>query len=173
MDPDENLKTQLRLAKSILASADAEEDPGLGHPRELAEHVEALHGWLMSGGFLPTTWETSRLERASWVTVVAMLLGQVIGAVSAVRQLSENIDLDHQAESLLRSSLVGMVRARVANAPLLVVRQGKALDVTSPTTLQVVSVPLSALNYTVNTGEITDSIGPLAELLYTLLGPLK
>ena len=54
MDPDEALR-QLRTAirdyrnaTSIAASEDAAD--------RLAEHAEALDGWLRGGGFLPAEW---------------------------------------------------------------------------------------------------------------------
>jgi hypothetical protein len=60
MDPTANLEEQRRLAKRILACGEEE------HPRvscrcrvqaeRLAELVEALDGWLVGGGFLPSRW---------------------------------------------------------------------------------------------------------------------
>ena len=51
MDPDENLKEQLRLTKRILDGR-AGEDSAL----DLAELVEELNEWLSRGGFLPKRW---------------------------------------------------------------------------------------------------------------------
>lgn len=62
MDPNANLKEQLDLTKRIL-----EADPdshGVIHDdaARLAELVEALHEWLVGGGFLPADWHNGRRE---------------------------------------------------------------------------------------------------------------
>lgn len=60
MDPDENLTEQLRLAESILAAGDACNSDLLDiadDAERLAELVQALHGWLKKGGFLPSPWQ--------------------------------------------------------------------------------------------------------------------
>ncbi len=68
MDPDENLRKQREAAAEIIElidDADAEnggdldadaEDRILSLAEDLAEHVQALDGWLKSFGFLPKDW---------------------------------------------------------------------------------------------------------------------
>lgn len=61
MDPDANLAEQRQLAATLLANADA--DPAAIVPQEaldLAERVQALDAWLMSGGFAPEAWLDKR-----------------------------------------------------------------------------------------------------------------
>ena len=60
MDPDANLREQLRIAKRFMEreslNGDAEHD---GH--RLAELVLALHEWIaVKRGFLPEPWEVKR-----------------------------------------------------------------------------------------------------------------
>jgi hypothetical protein len=55
MDPDEALRELLRLADVELNS----EQPA-GDPYRMAELVQALDGWLTSGGFLPARWSSER-----------------------------------------------------------------------------------------------------------------
>ena len=59
MDPNENLRKQLELAKCIQEQHDTEEresvDPA--DANELAELVIALDKWIWGGGFLPQRWE--------------------------------------------------------------------------------------------------------------------
>jgi hypothetical protein len=52
MDPNENLKQQLAIARAILAD---KSDHSFGAV-QLAELVEALDGWITKGGFLPDRW---------------------------------------------------------------------------------------------------------------------
>jgi hypothetical protein len=66
MDPDENLKEQLRLAKKISSRpwplGDWENKARMDYvidAARLAELVEALDGWLQNDGFLPRRWKTS------------------------------------------------------------------------------------------------------------------
>lgn len=58
MDPNANLKEQLKLAR-VLADRDAStgdlQDMGI----ELAELVLALNEWIINGGFLPLDWRKS------------------------------------------------------------------------------------------------------------------
>jgi hypothetical protein len=53
MDPDANLKEQLRLAERLLS----EETPDNDDVTRLAELVVALDDWLAGGGFLPKGWK--------------------------------------------------------------------------------------------------------------------
>ncbi len=59
MDPTENLKEQLAIARGILSgyfvSGDLETDAD-----RLAELVYALDTWICKGGFLPKQWEGKR-----------------------------------------------------------------------------------------------------------------
>lgn len=54
MDPNENLKQQLQMAKDILDGVHFDQEG------ELAELVLALDEWIMGGGFLPTDWNRPR-----------------------------------------------------------------------------------------------------------------
>lgn len=56
MDPNANLQEQLDIAAAILESVDAEEGIDVDDAARLAELVEALHGWISGGGFLPSAW---------------------------------------------------------------------------------------------------------------------
>jgi hypothetical protein len=58
MDPDANLKEQLRQAASILAHIDdmGDEAELAQSAGRLAELVEALDMWIKGGGFLPKAW---------------------------------------------------------------------------------------------------------------------
>lgn len=70
MDPDHNLKTQLELAGMILDTLDQSDEDGnldddqkegiVGDAQHLAELVQALHGWIAGGGFLPRDWARGR-----------------------------------------------------------------------------------------------------------------
>lgn len=179
MDPDENLKTQLSLAKSILASADAEEDPGLDHPRELAEHVEALHGWLMSGGFLPTMWASKRPAHENWEVAVALLCGQVMGVVQTLQALEEGEGgqrgFPHRKTvvRLLRDGVEGMARAQWAyeGSPPLEVTQAGDDAVFSTSEGKTLRVPLAV--FSARDGVIAEQIEPIARFLADLLGPLR
>jgi hypothetical protein len=55
MDPDANLKEQLELARLINARRETGHEVD-GDAVELADLVEALHGWITRGGFLPKLW---------------------------------------------------------------------------------------------------------------------
>jgi hypothetical protein len=59
MDPNENLKEQLRLANEMVDAAE-DTDPSVQiDPKDayrLAELVLALDGWLASRGFYPDRW---------------------------------------------------------------------------------------------------------------------
>ena len=59
MDPDENLKNQLKLAKRILDGRGSEDDL-IFDATELAELVENLNDWLSRRGFLPKRWNGRR-----------------------------------------------------------------------------------------------------------------
>jgi len=59
MDPNATLAKMRQLANMILSDEGGLEDAGdlEDAARDLAEHVEALDGWLRQGGFLPKAWE--------------------------------------------------------------------------------------------------------------------
>ncbi len=52
MDPTENYRRQIDLARRILEIGEDLTDP-LDSALELAEYVVALHNWLAEGGFQP------------------------------------------------------------------------------------------------------------------------
>jgi hypothetical protein len=56
MDPDENLKQQLRLAREMLAAQDSGSYTAFDDVARLAELVIALDEWLHKGGALPRVW---------------------------------------------------------------------------------------------------------------------
>jgi hypothetical protein len=57
VDPNENLKEQLRLASSILDyPAQSDMDTLNADSERLAELVLALDEWMFKGGFLPARW---------------------------------------------------------------------------------------------------------------------
>lgn len=71
MDPNENLREALAVARDILNAWDQADDVlgELPHAlkaevaekaERLAELVEGLDGWLSRGGFLPAAWERNR-----------------------------------------------------------------------------------------------------------------
>lgn len=55
MDPDETL----RLIRLTIKQIRVDTDPGVAaaHAEEIAEHFNALDGWLSYGGFLPEEWK--------------------------------------------------------------------------------------------------------------------
>lgn len=53
MDPDENLKQQIRLANSIQKGGNRDHEYDAS---TLADLVLALHEWIEGGGFLPAAW---------------------------------------------------------------------------------------------------------------------
>lgn len=59
MDPDENLREQLELAKRItkFIAHDHDPSPALPDAERLAELVLALDAWIHRGGFLPRQWK--------------------------------------------------------------------------------------------------------------------
>ena len=59
MDPNANLKEQLKLAHRILSEFDNEKMNGfvLQDSERLAELVIALNEWLSAGGFKPEQWK--------------------------------------------------------------------------------------------------------------------
>lgn len=57
MDPDQNLKDQLRLAARIIAASDKQRKPSPEDAYRLAELVEALNEWICKGGFPPKAWQ--------------------------------------------------------------------------------------------------------------------
>jgi len=62
MDPTANLEEQLRIAQHIMEIDEAEQiDPTEAY--RLAELVEALHNWILGGGFLPKEWNDARRTR--------------------------------------------------------------------------------------------------------------
>ena len=52
MDPNATLKMLRDHAAYVLRHADTQTDEAI----ELAESIEALHGWIRRGGFLPDAW---------------------------------------------------------------------------------------------------------------------
>ena len=59
MDPDANLTEQLQLVTELIECSDREHDGPCecqDNGARLAELVQALHGWIRSGGFLPKAW---------------------------------------------------------------------------------------------------------------------
>lgn len=57
MDPNQNLKMQLKLAQEILQYDSTISTPLLlSHGEQLAELVLAMHKWIAEGGFLPIDW---------------------------------------------------------------------------------------------------------------------
>ena len=56
MDPDANLKRQQHLASRILRDADRGTGVSPTDAAELAELVQALNIWIVTGGFLPDDW---------------------------------------------------------------------------------------------------------------------
>lgn len=56
MDPNANLTEQLALTKRILDTGRAT----MQDAERLAELVDALHGWIVGGGFLPDRWEVAQ-----------------------------------------------------------------------------------------------------------------
>jgi hypothetical protein len=67
MDPNENMKEQLELAKRLLADPpDHIYDPEtIADIHRLAELVEALDAWLLIGGFLPARWTRNEPKDAA------------------------------------------------------------------------------------------------------------
>lgn len=53
MDPNECLN---RIRALVLTFRESDDSEGSA----LAEHIEALDGWLSSGGFLPQAWERAQ-----------------------------------------------------------------------------------------------------------------
>lgn len=62
MDPNENLKEQLKLANDIV-NTDLEGDDL--DPMRLAELVLAMDQWMRAGGFPPDDWKKSSQETTS------------------------------------------------------------------------------------------------------------
>lgn len=61
MDPNENLREQLKLANRILATPYGEDSfVSETDARDLAELVIGLNEWITKGGFLPAAWSKSR-----------------------------------------------------------------------------------------------------------------
>jgi hypothetical protein len=56
MDPNENLRRQIELARRLQMQADREKAIDPLDALELAELVTALNGWIRKGGFLPVVW---------------------------------------------------------------------------------------------------------------------
>ncbi len=68
MDPEANLAEQLSLAAEIIEIidergdedgnlCDEDKDEVVDNANRLAELVQALDGWIRSGGFIPPAWE--------------------------------------------------------------------------------------------------------------------
>jgi hypothetical protein len=62
MDPNATLAEMRQLVR---LADDTEGTPDL---ERLAELAGALDGWLMAGGFLPTTWQAQADRRLTWVS---------------------------------------------------------------------------------------------------------
>lgn len=60
MDPEENLKEQLRISERIQKG-----EQTTGDAMRLAELVEALDEWIRKGGFLPSPWKKDAQENTS------------------------------------------------------------------------------------------------------------
>jgi hypothetical protein len=60
MDPDANLFEQLELSRQILHDPELSDEMRAAKAEQLAELVEALHGWITAGGFLPWLWRRAR-----------------------------------------------------------------------------------------------------------------
>lgn len=62
VDPNANIEEQRKLAAEIVEMmADCRcGNIDMEKPQRLAELVDALDGWLVSGGFLPKRWEANR-----------------------------------------------------------------------------------------------------------------
>lgn len=60
MDPDENLRKQLKIAKLLLDETLPNSVSYRFMAEELAELVQALDKWLSARGFLPMAWSLSR-----------------------------------------------------------------------------------------------------------------
>lgn len=63
MDPDETLR-QLRLTIKQMR-VDESTEVRKAHADEIAEHFEALDGWLTTGGFLPKAWQREGKDKQS------------------------------------------------------------------------------------------------------------
>lgn len=57
MDPNENLKEQLRLAKALVFDGDSSPNGLMPSAQRLGELVLALDEWIQKGGFLPLAWQ--------------------------------------------------------------------------------------------------------------------
>jgi hypothetical protein len=66
VDPNANLEMQMRLSGMIIEKLGAgpmnreEVEQFLSIAEQLAEHVEALNGWIVKGGALPKAWEKAK-----------------------------------------------------------------------------------------------------------------
>lgn len=65
MDPNANLREQLKLAKRLAMGMARNDSPEarLDDADRLAELVLALDEWLTKGGFLPAIWEANRPKK--------------------------------------------------------------------------------------------------------------
>jgi len=64
MDPDANLKEQLEIVARINGNRDQNEGPpDLDDVYRLAELVEALNEWILTGGFLPKPWHDVQVAK--------------------------------------------------------------------------------------------------------------
>jgi oligoribonuclease (3'-5' exoribonuclease) len=87
MDPEENLKTQLLLAKAILESGETGVRNWGATAHRLAELVVALNEWIAKGGFLPKAWNKNALE-----AMAQKLTKQVEENAGLLRQVEESQD---------------------------------------------------------------------------------
>lgn len=72
MDPNQCLKELLELNEKVGDFADSyssdelsevpegELEDFLANVNDLCDHVSSIHGWMISGGFLPERWSTNR-----------------------------------------------------------------------------------------------------------------
>lgn len=180
MDPEENIRQQLSLAEKILENdSPYQEDHEFSDGVELAEHVQALHGWISSGGFLPSAWAPKQPAWTTWEAVVALLCGQVMGVVQTLQALEEGEGgqrgFPHRKTvvRLLRDGVEGMARARWAyeGSPPLEVTQMGDDAVFSTGEGKTLRVPLAV--FSARDGVIAEQIEPIARFLADLLGPLK
>ena len=56
MDPDTSLEELLDLIGPLLDLGDTEPAPASATVSRIAELVDALDGWLLTGGYLPRRW---------------------------------------------------------------------------------------------------------------------
>jgi len=91
MDPDENLRKQLRIARRVLGASEAPDDAlrpdeWRDDATRLAELAVALHEWIVGRGFLPAAWQpkarppTAESRDRLTADLAAILTGPTSGA---------------------------------------------------------------------------------------------